>query len=190
MPPAAEARAASLPGGAGDRRLDGKRPAAEFRHHDDGPHAGLTARDAVHAALLAEKGFLSDTDALDGKYGFFNLFAGAPPKALPLGQPFELVQSGIIFKPYPRARRPMRRSMPRSRCMPGSATACTKWRASSRLVHPWNFMTLREGVPSDTLRARVSMRYCVAAALRFGALGSPSSPTKRSATRWCRSSWP
>ena len=47
-------------------------------------HAGLTARDAIHAALLAEKGFLSDTDALDGKYGFFNLFAGARPKALPL----------------------------------------------------------------------------------------------------------
>ena len=40
-------------------------------------HAGLTARDAVHAALLAEKGFLSDGEALDGKYGFFNLFAGA-----------------------------------------------------------------------------------------------------------------
>ena len=34
-------------------------------------------------------------------------------------------------------------------------------------------MTLREGVPGDTLRARVSLRYCVAAALRFGALGSP-----------------
>jgi 2-methylcitrate dehydratase PrpD len=39
-------------------------------------------------------------------------------------------------------------------------------------VHPWNFMTLREGVPADTLRARVSLRYCVAAALRFGKLGS------------------
>ena len=64
-------------------------------------HAGLTARDAVHAALLAEKGFLSDSEALDGKYGFFHLFAGAQPKALPLGQPFELVESGIIFKPYP-----------------------------------------------------------------------------------------
>src|SRR5258708_2371631 len=64
-------------------------------------HAGLTARDAVHAALLAEKGFLSDGEALDGKYGFFNLFVGVPPKSLPLGRPFELVESGIIFKPYP-----------------------------------------------------------------------------------------
>src|SRR5260370_16351449 len=60
-------------------------------------HAGLSARDAVHAALLAEKGFQSDGAALDGNYGFFHLFAGAKPKALPLGRPFELVQSGIIF---------------------------------------------------------------------------------------------
>ena len=81
-------------------------------------HAGLTARDAVHAALLAEKGFLSDTDALDGKYGFFNLFAGAQPKALPLGQPFELVRSGIIFKPYPSG-------------APTHAAAAARWRTSA-----------------------------------------------------------
>ncbi len=135
-------------------------------------HAGLTARDAVQAALLAEKGFLSDSDALDGKYGFFQQFAGMQPKALPLGQPFELVKSGIIFKPYPS----------------GAPTHAAVFAALSLhdqlkghiqdiegivcLVHPWNFMTLREGLPADTLRARVSMRYCVAAALRYGALGS------------------
>jgi 2-methylcitrate dehydratase PrpD len=132
-------------------------------------HAGLTARDAV----LAEKGFLSDTDALDGKYGFFNLFAGAAPKALPLGRPFELVQSGIIFKPYPSGA-PTHAAV--------HAALILHERLGDRLhdavgivcrVHPWNFMTLREGVPSDSLRARVSMRYCVAAALRFGGLGSP-----------------
>ncbi len=136
-------------------------------------HAGLTARDAVHAALLAEKGFLSDTDALDGKYGFFNLFAGAKPQALPLGRPFELVQSGIIFKPYPSGA-PTHAAV--------HAALALYDRLGDRLhdvagivcrVHPWNFMTLREGVPADSLRARVSLRYCVAAALRFGALGSP-----------------
>ena len=136
-------------------------------------HAGLTARDAVHAALLAEKGFLSDTDALDGKYGFFNLFAGAKPQALPLGRPFELVQSGIIFKPYPSGA-PTHAAV--------HAALALYDRLGDRLhdvagivcrVHPWTFMTLREGVPADSLRARVSLRYCVAAALRFGALGSP-----------------
>ena len=136
-------------------------------------HAGLTARDAVQAALLAEKGFLSDTDALDGKYGFFNLFVGAQPGALPLGRPFELVESGIIFKPYP--------SGAPTHAAVHAAIALHATRYGTRLgevaeivcrVHPWNFMTLREGVPADTLRARVSLRYCVAAALCFGKLGS------------------
>ena len=135
-------------------------------------HAGLTARDAVHAALLAEKGFLSDAEALDGKYGFFNLFAGAPPQSLPLGRPFELVTSGIIFKPYPSGA-PTHAAV--------HAAIALHARLGERLhevtgivcrVHPWNFMTLREGVPADTLRARVSLRYCVAAALRFGKLSS------------------
>jgi 2-methylcitrate dehydratase PrpD len=136
-------------------------------------HAGLTARDAVHAALLAEKGFLSDTDALDGKYGFFNLFAGARPKALLLGRPFELVQSGIIFKPYPSGA-PTHAAVHAAISLHGKLGGrLPEVTAIVCHVHPWNFMTLREGVPADTLRARVSLRYCVAAALCFGALGSP-----------------
>jgi 2-methylcitrate dehydratase PrpD len=135
-------------------------------------HAGLTARDGVHAALLAERGFLSDADALDGRYGFFDLFAGAPPASLPLGKPFELIRSGIIFKPYP--------SGAPTHAAVHAALALRDTLGEGAhdiarivcLVHPWNFMTLREGVPADTLRARVSLRYCVAAALRFGALGS------------------
>jgi len=59
---------------------------------------GLTARDAVHAALLAEKGFLSDGEALDGKYGFFNLFAGAPPRRCRSGS--ESVLSLITSKHF------------------------------------------------------------------------------------------
>ena len=135
-------------------------------------HAGLTARDAVQATLLAEKGFMSDADALDGRYGFFNLFAGARPQSLPFGKPFELIRSGIIFKPYPsgapthaavRAAITLHANL-RNRLREVAAVVCR--------VHPWNFMTLREGEPADTLRARVSLRYCVAAALRFGALSS------------------
>ena len=137
-------------------------------------HAGLTARDAVHAALLAEKGFLSDSEALDGKYGFFNLFAGAQPEgAAARASRSNSSESGIIFKPYPSGA-PTHAAVHAALALHGklgdrlhdvAGIVC--------LVHPWNFMTLREGVPADTLRARVSMRYCVAAALRFGALGSP-----------------
>ena len=128
--------------------------------------------DAVQAALLAEKGFLSDSDALDGRYGFFNQFVGHQPDGFALGQPFELVTSGIIFKPYPSGA-PTHAAV--------SAAITLHHEVSGTVdqidgiacrVHPWNFMTLREGLPEDTLRARVSLRYCVAAALRFGALGS------------------
>jgi 2-methylcitrate dehydratase PrpD len=82
------------------------------------------------------------------------------------------VESGIIFKPYPSGA-PTHAAV--------HAALALQARLGGRLhevaaivchVHPWNFMTLREGVPADTLRARVSLRYCVAAALRFGALGS------------------
>jgi len=135
-------------------------------------HAGLTARDAVHAALLAESGFSSDADALDGKYGFFTLFGGNKPAALPLGAPLELEASGIIFKPYPSGaptHTAVDAAIALSQAVGGAIERVRKIRC---LVHPWNFMTLREGRPHDTLRARVSLRYCVAAALRYGALGS------------------
>jgi 2-methylcitrate dehydratase PrpD len=135
-------------------------------------HAGLTARDGVQAALLAEKGFLADGDALDGRYGFFKLFAGAAPQSLPLGEPFELIQSGIIFKPYPSGA-PTHAAVFAALAVRDKLGDCAAQIARIVCrVHPWNFMTLREGVPADTLRARVSLRYCVAAALRFGALGS------------------
>lgn len=135
-------------------------------------HAGLTARDAVHAALLAEVGFGADADALDGKYGFFNLFGGRKPAVLPLGDPFELVTSGIIFKPYPSGA-PTHAAVDASLSLRHSIGGqVARIRRIRCLVHPWNFMTLREGKPGDTLRARVSLRYCVAAALCYGALGS------------------
>jgi 2-methylcitrate dehydratase PrpD len=135
-------------------------------------HVGLTARDAVHAALLAEEGFGADADALDGKYGFFHLFGGKKPAALPLGAPFELEASGIIFKPYPSGA-PTHAAVDAALALGATiGGAVERIRKIRCLVHPWNFMTLREGKPEDTLRARVSLRYCVAAALRYGALGS------------------
>jgi 2-methylcitrate dehydratase PrpD len=126
----------------------------------------------VHAVLLAESGFGADSDALDGKYGFFHLFGGKKPAALPLGAPFELEASGIIFKPYPSGaptHAAVDAALALGQAIGGAVERIRKIRC---LVHPWNFMTLREGKPTDTLRARVSLRYCVAAALRYGALGS------------------
>src|SRR5450759_1102196 len=39
-------------------------------------HAGLAARNGVFAALLAQRGFTADTDALGGEQGFLRAFKG------------------------------------------------------------------------------------------------------------------
>jgi 2-methylcitrate dehydratase PrpD len=111
-------------------------------------HVGLTSRDGIHAALLAEAGFSGDRAALDGRFGFFRLFGGTEKcPTFTLGPPFELIRSGIIFKPYP--------------CGAPTHAAIDCALALSKqvplddvaeilcLVHPWNRMTLREETPLD-----------------------------------------
>ncbi len=133
-------------------------------------HAGLTARDGVHAALLAEAGFGADPQALDGRYGFYEVYAGRRDIApLPLGAPFELVRSGIIFKPYPSGA-PTHAAVDAALALRDQIGPAAPPRCITCFVHPWNFMTLREEPPATPLQARVSLRFCVAAALRYGRL--------------------
>lgn len=133
-------------------------------------HVGLTARDAIHCALLAEAGMQSDEHSLDGKYGFFEVFADLHPEKLEFGNPFELLKSGIIFKPYPSG-------APTHAAVDAALTLHAKVGGHAGaiarvdcLVHRWNAMTLRDEEPKDMLQAKVSLRYCVAAALVHGEL--------------------
>jgi 2-methylcitrate dehydratase PrpD len=127
-------------------------------------HVGLTARDGIHAALLAEAGFTGDRAALDGRFGFIRLFGGTETRpALAPGQPFELIRSGIIFKPYPSG-------APTHAAIDCALALAAQVRLDDIaeivcLVHPWNAMTLREETPRDPLQAKVNMKFCVAAAL-------------------------
>jgi 2-methylcitrate dehydratase PrpD len=133
-------------------------------------HVGLTARDAVHAALLAEAGFGADAEALHGKYGFFPVFAEQNPEMLPLGRPLELEASGIIFKPFPSGaptHAAVDAALVLRQRLAGDVSSIER---VTCLVHPWNAMTLREEQPKDPLQAKVSLRYCVAAALLKGRL--------------------
>jgi 2-methylcitrate dehydratase PrpD len=127
-------------------------------------HVGLTARDGIHAALLAAAGFSGDRAALDGRFGFIRLFGGTETcPTFTLGQPFELIRSGIIFKPYP--------SGAPTHAAIDCALALSKQVPLDEIaeivcvVHPWNGMTLRDETPRDPLQAKVNMKFCVAAAL-------------------------
>jgi 2-methylcitrate dehydratase PrpD len=135
-------------------------------------HAGWTARDAIEATYLAERGFDSDPAGLDGKYGLARVFANiqSVPLHLGLGEPFELLASGIIFKPYP-CGAPTHAAVDALLALHAQHGLDSKHIASIICdVHPWNGMTLREERPATPNQARVNLRYCLAAALRFGRL--------------------
>ncbi|MFM0502500.1 MmgE/PrpD family protein [Paraburkholderia caffeinilytica] len=131
-------------------------------------HAGWSARDAVDATQLAVRGFDADPAGLDGRYGLARVFAQLELGSLGLGESFELIESGIIFKPYPCG-------APTHAAIDAALALGTQYHVDPAQiesivchVHPWNAMTLREELPSTANQARVHLRFCIAAALRFG----------------------
>jgi len=68
-------------------------------------HAGLAARNAVEAALWAQRGFTSVPHPFDGPRSFHNVYSrGLPADMKPLtelGRDYELVVRGVVIKPYP-----------------------------------------------------------------------------------------
>jgi 2-methylcitrate dehydratase PrpD len=68
-------------------------------------HAGLAARNGVFAALLAQRGFTADTDALGGEQGFLRAFKGPGDYTeelvcSKLGKTYALSR-GLVIKWYP-----------------------------------------------------------------------------------------
>ncbi len=67
-------------------------------------HVGRAAQNGVSAALLAQAGFEADPNALDGPWGFFQVFGkgfDAERIAGKLGNPHTIVEPGVSIKPYP-----------------------------------------------------------------------------------------
>jgi len=98
------------------------------------------------------------------------VFAAQRPALPTLGQPLELIASGIIFKPYPSGA-PTHAAVDAALALRrGLNNAIDRIARVTCFVHPWNAMTLREEEPHDPLQAKVNLRYCVAAALLHGRL--------------------
>jgi 2-methylcitrate dehydratase PrpD len=69
-------------------------------------HVGRAAQNGVVAAELAARGFTGARDALDGPWGFFEIFsAGGGFDAArivgALGNPYSILTPGVSIKPYP-----------------------------------------------------------------------------------------
>src|SRR5262249_38978005 len=69
-------------------------------------HPGYAAMNGVTAAQLARLGWTADVNILEAPYGFCQLYAGYKPGNLDasfgrLGNPFELLATGVAIKQYP-----------------------------------------------------------------------------------------
>jgi 2-methylcitrate dehydratase PrpD len=67
-------------------------------------HAGIAAQNGVTAALLAQQGLTASSAALDGQLGYCQSFAGGAVQEKiigKLGNPYDIITPGIIFKQYP-----------------------------------------------------------------------------------------
>ena len=67
-------------------------------------HAGAAAQGGVVAAKLAQIGYKTAPDAMDGPWGYFQVAGGGvDPEAIQgkMGNPYALVDPGVSIKPYP-----------------------------------------------------------------------------------------
>lgn len=140
-------------------------------------HAGLGARAAVEAALMARAGLAGDPAALTGRWGFFDLYAGRPSEAAlaraadGLGTRAAIDEGVLQAKRFPS-------------CAAGHKTldGLEALLADGRIdrarvasVETWVPSTLRANLrfdrPASEMQARFSMHYCAARLVDAGSLG-------------------
>lgn len=131
-------------------------------------HVGQAAKNGVLAAMLAQRGWKSDREALEGRFGFCNLFCGpgdCDPGAAAdtLGNPWELDDPGVKLKRYPCCG-----SIHPALDAALSLTPVGAIETVTCAVHPSKTHILVHPAPANGLEAKFSIEYCLAAALTEG----------------------
>ncbi len=137
-------------------------------------HAGSTARKGLWAAQFARRGLAADAAALEGKFGFCDMFGDRPDAQEPADaatRGLDIMAAGLVFKQYP--------------CCGGLHTlldimldlrgrqglqAADVAEIECRL-HPQKVAYLDRPAPTENLAAKFSTQYCVAVALLNGKVG-------------------
>jgi 2-methylcitrate dehydratase PrpD len=137
-------------------------------------HAGSAARKGMWAAMLAEKGLTADSQALDGTFGFMDMFDGRPYEPEAAGdsdKPLEILEPGLVFKQYPccgglHSLLDNILELRQAKGIKPEQVAAIECR-----VHPHKIAYLDRPLVQAGLEAKFSIQYCVAAALCYGEVG-------------------
>ena len=138
-------------------------------------HAGMAARNGLMAARLAQRGFTSSADALDGPQGYLaamdSQHDSLAPAVADLGIRWEILQTGITVKLYPScaATHPpldalldLRREFAFTPADVEAIDVEVDSMTPRLLIHPR---------PATGLEAKFSMPFCAAAAVVYGRIG-------------------
>ncbi len=154
-------------------------------------HPGQAAMNGVTAAQLAQLGWTADANILEAPYGFCQLYAGPNQYNLDrivkgLGNPFELLATGVAIKQYPccafthRALDAMLALVQHHTLNADDVVA-----VECRVGRP-TMEVLIHTHPQTGLEGKFSMQYCLAAALldkRIGLLSFSDEKVRRPAAQ-------
>src|SRR5688572_9330873 len=138
-------------------------------------HAGLSTRGGLSAALLTKDGFGSAVDVIDGKHGFAHAFSGGKPNdfealAGRIGNPFEILDPGIAFKIFPSNFHTQAGIVAVLRMMKEDGVRAHDVERVRCLGNHMIQHSLWNDDPQTGLEGKLSLHYCIAAALVDGQL--------------------
>jgi len=137
-------------------------------------HAGLAAKSAIIAAVMAERGLSAAGEALDSRWGFGDMYARGfadSGKELPENADNLAIRNpGIIFKPYPTCGSTHRslNSILDLRTRYGFGSGEVE--AVELVIPKVNYNNLGFPDPQTGMEARFSLQYCSALALAHGSV--------------------
>ncbi|RJP27001.1 MAG: MmgE/PrpD family protein [Actinobacteria bacterium] len=142
-------------------------------------HAGMAAMNGVMAAQLAARGFTSNPDALFGENGFARAFSDDADKAQELldtlGEPYELLDPGLSFKPYPCCRGPQgaidAALAAREEALATGSIGAAEIKGVECRVPAWLRSVLTYHEPRTGTEGKFSLEFCVTSALLEGGVG-------------------
>jgi 2-methylcitrate dehydratase PrpD len=137
-------------------------------------HAGSAAKKGLWAAQFAQRGLAADAAALDGKFGFCDMFNEMPAPQEPADaatRELDIMAAGLVFKQYPccgglHTLLDIMLDLRGSKGLQAAEVAAIECR-----LHPQKVAYLDRPAPTENLAAKFSVQYCVAVALLNGKVG-------------------